>query len=104
MTVDVNLLEILVSMILPLIVGVVVKQVAHPAVRSVTLALLAAVTAIATTGLGNNGEIGTSTIAEAVISFIIAVGTYYGLWKPTGIADSVNSTTKNFGIALTKQP
>jgi len=103
MTVDVNLLQILVSMILPLVVGIVVKQVAQPAVRSITLALLSALTAIATAGLSSNGEIGTSTIAEAVISFIIAVGTYYGLWKPTGIADNVNNTTKNFGITLTKQ-
>ena len=68
MTIDVNLLQILVSMILPLVVGIVVKQVAHPAVRSVTLAFLSAVTAIAATGLGNNGEIGTATIAEAVVS------------------------------------
>lgn len=102
MTIDVNLLQILVSMILPLVVGIVVKQVAQPAVRSITLALLSAITAIATAGLSANGEIGTSTIAEAVVTFIIAVGTYYGLWKPTGIADGVNNSTKNFGIALTK--
>lgn len=103
MTVDVGLLEILVSMVLPLIVGIVVKQVAHPAVRSVTLAFLSAVTAVATTGLGTNGEIGTSTVAQAVLSFIIAVGAYYGLWKPTGVAGTVNSATENFGITIKKE-
>lgn len=103
MTVDVGLLEILVSMVLPLIVGVVVKQVAHPAVKSITLAFLSAVTALATTGLGSNGEIGTATIAQAVLSFIIAVGAYYGLWKPTGVAGSVNTATENFGITVKKE-
>jgi hypothetical protein len=103
MTVDVNLLEIIVSMILPLIVGVVVKQVAHPAVKSITLAVLAALTAVLTAGLSSGGEIGTSTIAQAVLSFIIAVGTYYGFWKPAGISQTVNTATENFGITVKKE-
>lgn len=103
MTVDVNLLEIIVSMILPLIVGVVVKQVAHPAVKSITLAFFAALTAVLTAGLSSGGEIGTSIIAQAVMSFIIAVGTYYGLWKPAGISQTVNTATENFGITIKKQ-
>jgi len=103
MTVDVGLLEIAVSIVLPLVVGIVVKQVAHPAVKSITLAFLSAVTAIAATGLGSNGEIGTSTVAQAVLSFIIAVGAYYGLWKPTGVAETVNAATGNFGITLKKE-
>ena len=103
MTVDVNLLEIIVSMILPLIVGLVVKQVAHPAVKSITLAFLAALTAVLTTGLNSGGEIGTSTIAQAVLSFTIAVGSYYGFWKPAGISQTVNTATENFGITVKKE-
>lgn len=103
MAVDVGLLQILVSMVLPLVVAVVVKQVAQPAVRSIVLALLAAVTAIVTAGLSANGEIGANTIVEAVIGFIVAVGSYYGIWKPTGISDSVNNATANFGIAGKKE-
>lgn len=102
MTVDVNVLQILVSMVLPLVVGIVVKQVAQPAVKSITLAFLSAVTAIATAGLSSNGNIGTNTIVQAVVSFIIAVGAYYGLWKPTGVAGTVNSATENFGISFKK--
>jgi hypothetical protein len=103
MEVDVSLLQVIVSMVLPLVVGIVIKQVAHPAVKSIALAFLSAIAAIATAGLSSNGTIGTQTIVEAVIGFIIAVGTYYGLWKPTGIAGTVNTATENFGITIKKE-
>jgi len=103
MTVDVTLLQILVSMVLPLVVGIVVKQVAQPAVKSITLAVLSAVTAIATTALSSGGEIGKDTVVQAIIGFVIAVGSYYGIWKPTGISNTVNTATQNFGITVKKE-
>jgi Trk-type K+ transport system membrane component len=99
MTVDLSLLQVLVSIVLPLVVGIVVKQVGSPAIRSITLALLSAVTAIATAGLSSGGSISKDTAISAVASFIVAVGAYYGLWKPTGISSAVNDKTANFGIA-----
>lgn len=103
MTVDISLLQILVSMVLPLVVGIVVKQVAQPAVKSITLAVLSAVTAIATSALNSGGQIGKDTVIQAVIGFVIAVGSYYGIWKPTGVSNTVNTATQNFGITIKKE-
>lgn len=78
---------LLVSTILPLIVGLVTKAVTRPGVKAVTLAALSAVTglgseALAAHSAGVDYDLGQG-ILLAFTAFIVAVGMHYGLWKPT---------------------
>lgn len=92
---------LLVSTILPLIVGLVTKYQTRPGVRAVLLAGLAALTGLLTE-LGNALTSGTTYnlgtgLLLALTAFLVAVGFHFGLLKPTGAADaaiSVGSDTK----------
>ena len=78
---------LLVSTVLPLLVGLVTTRVTHGGIKAVVLAALALVTSLLTE-LGvavSNGvayDIGQGLLL-AIPTFLIAVGMHYGLWKPT---------------------
>lgn len=78
---------LLVSTVLPLLVGLVTTRVTASGVKAVLLAALALLTSLLTE-LGvavTNGEtydIGQGLLL-AIPTFLIAVGMHYGLWKPT---------------------
>lgn len=92
---DVNwtlILGLVVSTILPLIVGLVTKVVTAPGTRAIILAALAAVTGLGTELLnalttGTPYDLGTGLVL-AVTSFLVAVGLHFGIWKPTGASES----------------
>lgn len=78
---------LLVSTVLPLLVGLVTTRVTAPGVKAVLLAALALLTSLLTE-LGvaiSNGatyDVGQGLLL-AIPTFLIAVGMHYGLWKPT---------------------
>jgi predicted secreted Zn-dependent protease len=79
---------LIVSTILPLLVGLVTRVVTSPGIKAVILAALSAVTGLGTELLNsiNSGtpyDAGTGVVL-ALTAFLIAVGLHYGLWKPTG--------------------
>lgn len=81
------IIQLLVSTILPLIVGLVTKRSTSSSVKALLLAALALVSSGLTELLTSiNGEVafdfGTWLIA-AIGTFVVAVGTHFGLWKPT---------------------
>lgn len=81
---------LLVSTVLPLLVGLVTKATTSPGVRAVLLAALAAVTGLLTE-LGASLTAGTvynlgTGLLLALVSFLTAVGIHFGLLKPTGAA------------------
>lgn len=86
---------LLVSTVLPLLVGLVTTRVTHGGVKAVLLAALALVTSLLTE-LGvavSNGvtyDLGQGLLL-AIPTFLIAVGMHYGLWKPTGAAAGAQS-------------
>ena len=83
---------LLVSTILPLIVGLVTKWKTRAGVRAVLLAGLSALTGLLTE-LGNaltsqtTYNLGTGLLL-ALTAFLVAVGFHFGLLKPTGAADA----------------
>ena len=86
-------LQLVGATILPLLVGLVTKRETDPgrkaiylAALSVLISLLAEVVSALQTGVTYN--LGTALLA-ALASFLIAVGTHYGLWKPTGTAGAL---------------
>lgn len=88
-TLDVALVvQILVSTVLPLLVGLVTKTITHPGAKAVILAILSLVTSLLTE-LGESLAAGTTYdvgigLLLALPTFLIAVGMHYGIWKPIG--------------------
>lgn len=80
---------LLVSTVLPLLVGLVTSRAMKPGLKAVLLAVLSALTGLLTELLNavNAGaayDLGTGLVL-ALTSFLIAVGIHYGLWKPTKV-------------------
>jgi hypothetical protein len=79
---------LIVSVVLPLFVGLVTRVVTSPARKAVLLALLSAITGTGTELLNavtanQTYDLGVGLIL-AVTSFLIAVGLHFGIYKPTG--------------------
>jgi hypothetical protein len=90
-----HLLGLLLSVVFPLLVGLVTKTTTEANVRAVLLAGLAAASGVVTEALtavqsGTVFNIGMA-LTIAVSSFIIAVGMHFGLFKPTGLAHAAQA-------------
>lgn len=89
------IIGLLVSTVLPLIVGLVTKYQTSPGARAVWLAALSALTGLLTE-LGQamtNGvsyNLGTGLVL-ALTAFLVGVGMHKGLYSPTGAADAAIS-------------
>ena len=93
------ILQLLAGTVLPLLVGLVTTRETSPGRRAIYLAALSVVISLLTevasalqTGVTYN--LGTALIA-ALVTFLIAVGTHFGLWKPTGAAGAVQDVGAN---------
>jgi hypothetical protein len=82
-----QLISMAIGVLLPILVGVVTRELTHPGVKAILLALLSAVAGFGTEFLGDPEKfIWTAALVNWLQTFIIAVATHYGLWKPTSIA------------------
>jgi hypothetical protein len=84
------ILGMVVSTILPILVGLVTTRVTNSGLKAVLLAALSAVTGLGTELLaainsGTTYDLGNGLIF-ALTSFAIAVSLHYGLWKPTTVS------------------
>jgi hypothetical protein len=90
MTVDLDRaywLGLLISVVLPVLVGLVTTRVTHPGTKAVLLLALSVLNGflveLAAPGPGWNA--GTAAVL-ALVSFATGVLTHFGLWKPTGLS------------------
>lgn len=86
-----QLLQMVVTVLLPVIVGLVTTRATDPALKALLLAALSIITNLLTEMLdavnaGDPYNLGTALVS-GVFSFIVAVGMHYGFYKPTRIAD-----------------
>jgi len=84
------IIGLLVSTILPILVGLVTTRVTSGGIKAVILAALAAATGLLTE-LGNSIAAGVAyDLGQGLIlafgAFLIAVGLHFGLWKPTTVS------------------
>lgn len=84
-----QLIGLLVSTVLPLLVGLVTKVTTDSGTKAILLAALAMVTQLLTE-LGDALQHGTTynlgtALVLGLAGFLIAVGIHYGFWKPTGV-------------------
>lgn len=95
-----QVIQLVLTIILPIAVGLVTTRTTRAAVKAWLLAGLSLATSIVTemaqaVGANATFDLGVALLA-AIPTFAIAVATYYGLWKPTGIgaaAQDVKATT-----------
>lgn len=84
------IIQLLVSTVLPLLVGLVTTKFTNGGTKAVLLAALALVTSLLVE-LGNALAAGVAYdlgagLLLAIPTFLIAVGMHFGLWKPVGAA------------------
>lgn len=96
------IIQLLVSTVLPLLVGLVTKTVTRPGVKAVLLAAFALATSLLVE-LGNAITAGTTYdlgqgLILALPTFLIAVGLHYGLWKPVGAATAAQRVGSSSGL------
>jgi hypothetical protein len=88
-------LSLCASTVFPLLVGLVTKRSTDPGVRAVLLALLAVLSQLLielAEALQNGTEYNLGTaLVLSLVSFLVAVGTHYGLLKPTGLSDKAQA-------------
>lgn len=95
-TFDIPLLQVLVlvgGVVLPLLVGLVTTRQTDPGKRAILLAVLAVAAQLITELVkaletGTPYNIGTGLLL-GLGTFLIAVGTHYGFWKPQGVSAKV---------------
>lgn len=96
--IDLTWVELGVAVVIPLLVGLVTKEVTSSAVKAIVLAALSAVAGLATAYVDAGGLFTEEALQSAVTYFAVAVTTYFGLYKPTGITGKVQEKTSGFGL------
>jgi hypothetical protein len=93
------LVSLLLSFVLPLVVGLVTKQSWPSGLKAVLLLLLQAVTQfLVAWQADDSGGFDWKGWAYAVgIGFVMSVASHFGLWKPTGVAATAQMTLVNDG-------
>ncbi len=86
-------LTLAVTLLLPLAVGLVTKFSTSAGLKAVLLLLFSAVTAVASNLLAVDGatDVG-PMITDTIVTFVIAVATYFGFWRPTEVAAAAQNT------------
>ncbi|MGW3821781.1 hypothetical protein ACWEAF_05600 [Streptomyces sp. NPDC005071] len=80
-------LGLLISVVLPVLVGLVTTRVTHPGTKSVLLLALTAANGflVEFANPGDGYSVGTAAVLT-LVSFGVAVLSHFGLWKPTGVS------------------
>lgn len=78
----------LLGTIIPILVGLVTKVSTSSAMKAILNALFSGVAAIINVSVidGGGAIISQSTVKSAALTFLVSIATYYGIWKPTGVA------------------
>jgi hypothetical protein len=89
----VQVASVLLGTVLPILVALVRTRLSRAA-RAWSLAALSAISGFLTEFI-NNGDnfVWQQALLTTVVTFAVAVATYYGLWEPTGTTDRVAAAT-----------
>ena len=90
-----TLVSVFISVIAPLLVGLVTKASWSGNIKAILLALVSAVVGVGSTFLAATPEhpfVWQVAVFNAVLAWVIAVATHFGLWKPTGASEAAQGT------------
>lgn len=91
-------LSLILGAIIPFLTGLVAKKMASPAVKAVCTALLSTVAGIFSAAQLSGSLSLESALTSIFITFITAITTYYGLYRPTRAAETVQNIAPNVGV------
>lgn len=105
-TLEPQTVYILSALVLPLLVGLVTKAEAARKVRSVLLLTLASLSTLLTRATLDDGSavLTQGLVWDVAVTWVVAVASYYGLWKPSGVSPAINDRTSEFGVTIAKDP
>ncbi|MEV7793430.1 hypothetical protein AB0O68_15765 [Streptomyces sp. NPDC087512] len=85
-------LGLLISVVLPVLVGLVTKRVTHAGVKAVLLLALSTLNGflVELSNPGPDYDIGTA-IVLSLVAFATGTLAHFGLWKPTGVSAKAQS-------------
>lgn len=85
-----GILTLLVSIILPILVGLITTKVTSSGLKAVLLAAAALITSVFTSWISALQNHQPFDLYQALLTFggvfLIAVASHFGFWKPTGVA------------------
>lgn len=96
-----TILNLVVGTVLPILVGLVTTRATDPGVRAMLLAALAFATNLLTELAGALQTEQAYNLGHALLfglaTFLVAVSTHYGFWKPTGVTAKVLDSGRTSG-------
>lgn len=95
---DLGTLELLAGVFIPILVGIVTREVTSPAIKAWLLAALSAVTGVVVAAQQAGGFVTEDALVAGLVTMVISVATYYGFWKPTGTANLVQRKTDAINV------
>lgn len=98
--IDLSWLELLVAVVLPIAVAVVTQEVRSSNVKAIALAALTTATTVVTAVIDDGGVFTEATLRMGVDYFLVAVASYYGFWKHTGVTSAVARKTDSLHIGV----
>jgi len=105
LTLDVQQLNLAVSVFLPLLVGIVTQRVTDPKVKGSLLTLLTVVTGTVTSLIEAGGRFDLGQLLTGiVVSFFTAQAAYSFGWKPSKVALAVQEVTDRIGVGAVVKP
>lgn len=93
-----TIITMLTGVFIPILVGVVTRLHASSGLKAVVNALLSAISGALTALLDTANINWRHVVVNILLTWIVSVATYYGLWKPTTTAQVVQLKTRNIGI------
>jgi len=88
-TIDLDTLNLLVAVVLPILVALVTRRFAASWFKAVTLLALSVLSGWLGDLAAHDGTFVLGrAVAEIVVAFVVAVAAHYGLWKPVGLTGS----------------
>lgn len=99
MHVDPLELSVIIGAVIPLLVALVTKLHASSTIKSLSLVFLTAVSTVVTQVVAAGGTFDARhLLINFAETFVVAIATYYGVYKPTGVAPAVQEKTAAFGV------
>jgi len=95
---DLDMWTLVVGFVLPLVLSVIIQTGWSPRLQAILAFVVAAIVAAVTLYLKNDLT-GRSWVSATLVILVTAIATYHGFWKPTNVANSIESRTNIGGGA-----
>jgi len=89
----------LLGLAIPFLVALVTKRVASGGLKGVINLLLSAIAGSVTYLVASDGGYDVTGFVNSTVNvFIVSITAYYGVYKPTGVSETVQNKTANIGL------